>query len=121
MPKLPRRVLVVMSREPDRQLEDAATTERDKLIVRIIADSGLRLSELLGLPPTIWSKSGAERYLRVHGKGSKDRLVPVQPQLYHGCVASPTGDRRTSPRIGSSWPCDVTPSPAPTGRSPSGP
>jgi integrase/recombinase XerD len=82
MPKLPQRVLVVMSREQIRQLEDAAATERDKLIVRILADTGLRLSELLGLTPDDMVEVGRERYLRVHGKGSKDRLVPVQPGLY---------------------------------------
>ncbi len=48
-PRLPRRILEVLSREEIERLEDAAKTERDKLMVRVLADSGLRASELLGL------------------------------------------------------------------------
>ena len=42
-PRLPKRVVDVLSREDIRALEDAAPTERDKLIVRILADTGVRL------------------------------------------------------------------------------
>jgi site-specific recombinase XerD len=80
--KLPRRVLDVLSREEIRSLEDAAASERDKLIVRVLADTGLRLSELLGLTAADLIEQGRDRLLRVHGKGAKDRLVPVTPGLY---------------------------------------
>jgi site-specific recombinase XerD len=82
MPRLPHRVLNVLSREQIRAMEDAATTERDKLIVRILADSGIRLSELLGLTRADLFEQGRDRYLKVSGKGSRERLVPVQPTLY---------------------------------------
>ena len=82
MPKLPRRVLNVVDREEIRGLEDAAETERDKLIVRVLADTGLRLSELLGLTDADLVEQGRDRFLRVHGKGARDRLVPVTPALF---------------------------------------
>jgi integrase len=50
-PKLPRRVLDVLSREEIDRLEDVAGTERDKVILRVLADTGIRASELLGLRP----------------------------------------------------------------------
>jgi integrase len=37
----------VLSRDEIRRLEDTANTERDKLVVRTLADTGLRLGELL--------------------------------------------------------------------------
>jgi integrase len=48
-PKLPRRVLDVLTREEIDRLEEAAVSERDKVIVRLLADTGIRASELLGL------------------------------------------------------------------------
>src|SRR5256886_1268484 len=46
-PKVGRRILDVLSREEIRQIEDAAVTDRDKLIVRVLADTGIRVGELL--------------------------------------------------------------------------
>ena len=34
------------------RLEDAAKTERDKLVVRVLADTGIRVGELATLRPT---------------------------------------------------------------------
>ena len=63
-------------------MEDAAESERDKLIVRILADTGLRVGELLGLTPDDMIQQGRHRYLKVVGKGSRERLVPVAPALF---------------------------------------
>jgi integrase/recombinase XerD len=82
MPKLPHRVLTVLSREQIRAMEDAATNERDKLIVRTLADTGLRLGELMGLTTADLIEQGRDRYLKVRGKGARERLVPLQPTLY---------------------------------------
>jgi integrase/recombinase XerD len=82
MPKLPHRVLTVLSREQIRAMEDAAKSERDKLIVRTLADTGLRLSELLGLTRDDLIEQGRDRYVKVRGKGARERLVPLQPSLY---------------------------------------
>ena len=80
-PKLPRRLLDVLSREEVGRLEDAAKTERDKLIVRVLADAGLRVTELTGLRTTDLIERDRKSYLRVRGKGDRERDVPVMPQL----------------------------------------
>jgi len=85
-PRLPRpeqRVLDVLSREEIQTMENAAKTERDKLIVRVLADCGLRLGEVLALrAEDLWEPRRAEFALKVRGKGSRDRLVPLAPALY---------------------------------------
>lgn len=80
--KVPRRVLVTLTREQIRAMEDAATNERDKLIVRVLADTGVRLSELLGLTTGDLIEQGRDRFLKVMGKGARERLVPLAPALY---------------------------------------
>ena len=82
LPTLGRRVLDVLSREEIQALEDAAETERDKLIVRVLADTGMRLGGLLGLTLADMHQDGRTFSLRVHEKGDKQRLVPVRPELY---------------------------------------
>ena len=76
-----RRILEVLSREEVEALEDAAETERDKLIIRLLADTGIRLGELLSLRLEDVSRQGRSHYLRVRGKGEAERLVPI-PRLY---------------------------------------
>lgn len=82
LPKLGRRLLEVLSREEIRAMEDAAKTERDKLIVRLLADSGIRLGELIGLRTSDVLQQGRQHFIRVRGKGDQERLVPVAPSLY---------------------------------------
>jgi integrase/recombinase XerD len=77
LPKLPRRDIDVLSREEIDRLEDAARTERDKLMVRVLADTGVRVGELVKLTTSDLIERDRKYYLLVHGKGSKDRLVPV--------------------------------------------
>ncbi len=48
---------------------------RDKAIMELFYSSGLRLSELVGLDLT--DLDLADRTVRVTGKGSKTRVVPV--------------------------------------------
>jgi integrase len=43
-PKLPRRLLDVLSREEISRLEDTAKTDRDKLIIRVLSDAGIRVT-----------------------------------------------------------------------------
>jgi site-specific recombinase XerD len=83
LPTLGRRVLDVLSRQEIQALEDAAGVERDKLIVRTLADTGMRLGGLLGLTLNDFRGDGKRVFtLRVHEKGDQERLVPVQPELY---------------------------------------
>jgi integrase/recombinase XerD len=81
-PTVERRVLDVLSREEIQRVEDAATTERDKLLVRTLADTGIRVGELRRLRVSDLLLQGRERYLRVRGKGAKERLVPITPGLH---------------------------------------
>jgi integrase/recombinase XerD len=82
LPRLPRRVLEILSRDEIERIESAAPTERDKLIVRLLADTGIRVGELCSLEPAnVISGSDGRAFLKVFGKGAKERLVPMAPQL----------------------------------------
>jgi integrase/recombinase XerD len=81
LPRLPRRVLDVLSREEIARLEEAAVAERDQLIIRVLADTGMRVGELVGLGADAFVRQGRDAYLRVQGKGERERLVPVAPSL----------------------------------------
>src|SRR5262249_44801950 len=48
-PKSSKRIIDVLSRDEVQAMEDAATTERDKLIIRLLADTGIRVGELVRL------------------------------------------------------------------------
>ncbi len=78
---MPRRLLDVLSREEIGRLEDAARMERDELIVRVLADAGLRVTELTGLRTTDLIERDRRVCRRVRGKGDRQRDVPVMPQL----------------------------------------
>ncbi|MEO8744862.1 MAG: tyrosine-type recombinase/integrase [Candidatus Dormiibacterota bacterium] len=82
-PSKEHRLLNVLSREEIKRLEDAATAERDKLIIRLLADTGVRLGELLGLRrEDLLDQDRRERYIKVRGKGARDRRVPLTPTLF---------------------------------------
>jgi site-specific recombinase XerD len=83
LPRLPRRILDVLSREEIELLEGASSDERDKLIVRTLADTGVRVSEMCALRASdiVEGRRGRECFLRVWGKGDRERLVPLPPQL----------------------------------------
>jgi integrase len=83
-PQLPRRgrpIRDVLSRDEVVQLEQAAATERDKVIIRVFADCGLRLEELTRLSVGDLIRSGRQVHARVHGKRDRTRDVPVPPSL----------------------------------------
>jgi site-specific recombinase XerD len=71
---------VLTSDEIDR-MEKMVVGERDKLIIRIFGDCGLRLQELARLHPKDIVRSGRQAHLRVLGKGSRIRDVPIPPQV----------------------------------------
>jgi hypothetical protein len=56
-------------------MEDTARTERDKLIIRALADNWMRVGELVKLRKNDLVTQGRQHYLRVRGKGPKERLV----------------------------------------------
>jgi integrase len=95
LPRLPRKLVEVLSREEVSRLEGAAPVERDKLIVRLLADAGLRVGELVRLRVTDFEVQGGSHYLKIRGKGNRERLVPVDRSLYRRlrrCAEGRPGD-----------------------------
>jgi len=77
-----------LSREEIQRLEDAARNERDKLLIRISADTGVRLGELIHLNVDDLVEVDRKRFLRIRhrqygggAKGESARLVPI-PRLW---------------------------------------
>lgn len=81
LPRLPRALPDVLSWAEIASLEAAASTERDRLIVRLLADTGMRVGELVGLRLKDLVKRDRGSFLRVTGKGGRDREVPLVPRL----------------------------------------
>jgi integrase len=79
-PSMPRKLIDVLTRAEIQRLEDAAETERDRLMVRVLADTGIRVGELRRLRLGDVVIDGRQRYLRVGGK-TGERLVPLAPAL----------------------------------------
>lgn len=77
LPRLPKKLVEVLSRAEVQALEDAATTERDKLIVRVLANTGMRVGELVLVELDDIVEVEGKHCLMVTGKGSQDRLVPI--------------------------------------------
>ncbi len=59
--------------------EDSPSGRRDRLVIEILYGTGMRLSELIGLKQGDISLSNAT--IRVLGKRSKERIIPVTPGL----------------------------------------
>jgi len=84
LPRCTKPLREVLSREEINLMEQVMPTERDKLIIRIFGDCGLRIHELALLTPQDIRRSGRQAHLNVMGKGSRPRTVPVPPQLLRG-------------------------------------
>jgi len=54
--------------------------ERDKVMVLVMAYTGIRRAELLAL--TARDVNFSSRAIRVSGKGDRDRVIPIAPPLY---------------------------------------
>ena len=82
IPKAPKTLPAVMSAERTNQLIDAVAAgqierphpERDVAIFELLYGCGLRVSELVGL--NVDDLDRTERWVRVRGKGRKERQVP---------------------------------------------
>lgn len=62
------------------EFPDTWEGQTDKLLLQLFYQTGMRLSEAIGLKET--SVNFANGTLRVLGKGNKERVIPVQPQLF---------------------------------------
>ncbi len=72
-PQVPHKLVEPLSDDALRRLLDAASV-RDRAIVLIMLDTGLRLSEVAGLRRCDLRPDGS---VKVLGKGSRERVVPV--------------------------------------------
>jgi integrase/recombinase XerC len=79
--KLPQVLLEILSPEEIDKLEAAATNVRDALIIAVLSQTGMRRNELCGLTTRDLLTESGQDYLLVHGKGGRDRKVPVTPRL----------------------------------------
>lgn len=82
-PKLPQHLPEVLSTAEVDMLEAAIDLskwegQRNKAIIEVLFSCGLRVSELTNLKISNLYKE--ERFVRVMGKGSKERLVPISPR-----------------------------------------
>jgi len=73
-PKVPKKILPSLSREQVDYLIDQAVCVRDKAIISLFADSGLRLTELANINPH--NIDWENRLIKVVCKGNKEGLAP---------------------------------------------
>ncbi|GGC75196.1 tyrosine recombinase XerC [Pedobacter quisquiliarum] len=59
--------------------DDSFPSVRDKMMMELFFGTGMRLSELIGLQESDFSFY--EHTVKVLGKGNKERIVPISPQL----------------------------------------
>ena len=78
--KRPRVLPTVLSPEEVLRLFEAAKPGRDRTLLDVTYSCGLRLKELLGLAVVDIDSARMVLHLR-HGKGQKERLVPLSPRL----------------------------------------
>jgi integrase/recombinase XerD len=78
--RTPQKLVETLTREEILSMERIAN-HRDALIVRLLADTGIRAGELCGLQIDDLIERERHDYLRVTGKGDKERLVPVPAPL----------------------------------------
>jgi integrase/recombinase XerD len=62
--------------------DDPGTPEalRFRALLELVCATGLRVTELVGLPLSAFDRTG--RFVRVTGKGNKERLVPLAPTAW---------------------------------------
>jgi len=82
LPRLPRILVDVLDREEVDRLETATPTERNKLMIRLLGDCGLRADELCRLRTGDILQRDRRAEVHVTGKGSEERLVPLVPGLH---------------------------------------
>jgi integrase/recombinase XerD len=100
MPKIGNKLPVFLSIEEIDQLQAAIDLSkpeghRNKAIIETLYSCGLRVSELIDLKfSQLYLKEG---FIRVIGKGNKERLVPVSPSVEHEMELYVNGYRREIP------------------------
>ena len=87
MPRLPKRLPVFFRESETERLYDAGLFgddffgRRDRLMLRLLYETGIRRAELVGLRDGSVDLSALT--LKVRGKGDKERLIPIEIELAH--------------------------------------
>lgn len=89
-PKLGRYLPEVLSVEEVASILEAARGRRDRAILEVLYGCGLRVSEACNLK--ISQVYLEDQYVKVKGKGSKERLVPMAPSTVE-CIAAYLSER----------------------------
>jgi len=79
LPKVSKNLPVVLSAEQVQQLLAAAQTPDRRLLLLLLLSTGLRRSEAAAI--TLDQVDLEHRQVRVRGKGNKERVVPLTPQV----------------------------------------
>lgn len=96
MRRTPQRLPELLSRAELARLFEHAPNERAGLLLRTGYATGLRLAELCALRLRDFNGSVDHMYVHVHlGKGGKDRLVPLAPELLSTMRAYASGLPKT--------------------------
>jgi integrase len=95
----PRRAsLVTLSHEEINQLEAAAQSPRDRLLVRLMADTGARVGEIISLRIKDVVREDGHCLLRLpQGGKTGARIVGIEPALYRRLRAYIEGGRHGDP------------------------
>jgi integrase/recombinase XerD len=85
---------VGLSPEDCRRLLDAppdstAAGVRDRALLALLAYTGCRVGELARLKVGSYKTAGGHKVLEVHGKGGKERRVPLHPEAFERLEAWP--------------------------------
>ena len=95
-PRQPQRVPSTFSAEEEALLMDACRTPRDRVLVQLVLETGLRRSEVSRLTVDDILETGSGWLLRVRqGKGRKDRGVPVSDEFAEALERHVRGRPRT--------------------------
>mgnify|MGYP001565041511 CR=1 FL=1 len=76
--KFPKNLPVYLTEEEAKRMVSVARNPLEDAVVKVFLGTGIRLSELLSLTPKDIDPEG---YITVLGKGSKQRVVAVQPEI----------------------------------------
>ena len=77
----PGRMVVTLERDQIALMERTADTERDRVIVRLLADSGMRAGELAKITKGDLRDGGGRHYVRIGGT-TDERYVPITPEMH---------------------------------------
>lgn len=97
-----RPLIPVLTRDQLVTLITSCETARDEALIRLLADTGMRLSECAGLKVADCDLGKAARIL-VHGKGGKDRYVIPGKRTVLALRRYLLRERSVHPRASSEW------------------